>query len=115
MLDLEQFIGQEIDWISGETFDDIIKRGDKIYLPNKVQRFCTIEMKIKPIFYWWANKFNQNKTFFKYKCNKRHFDVICGKIVVISGERARWAVGGGFLTVKYMKSSRKEPNFVVCT
>jgi len=59
MLDLEQYIGQKIDWISGETFDEIIKRGDKIYLPNKVQRFCTIEMKIKPIFYWWADKFNQ--------------------------------------------------------
>ena len=28
MLDLEQFIGQEIDWISGETFDNIIKRKD---------------------------------------------------------------------------------------
>ena len=59
MLDLEQFIGQEIDWISGETFDNIIKRKDKIYLPNKVQRFCTIEMKIKPIFYWWSGKFNK--------------------------------------------------------
>lgn len=59
MLDLEQFIGQEIDWISGETFDEIIKRGDKVYLPNKTQRFCTVEMKIKPIFYWWADKFNK--------------------------------------------------------
>lgn len=59
MLDLEQYIGQKIDWISGKTFDEVIKRGDKVYLPNKVQRFCTIEMKIKPIFYWWADKFNQ--------------------------------------------------------
>jgi hypothetical protein len=59
MLDLEQFIGQEIDWITGDTFDEIIKRGDKVYLPNKTQRFCTIEMKIKPIFYWWAKKFNK--------------------------------------------------------
>ena len=59
MLDLEQFIGQEIDWITGDTFDEIIKRGDKVYLPNKTQRFCTIEMKIKPIFYWWAEKFNK--------------------------------------------------------
>jgi hypothetical protein len=59
ILDLEQFIGQEIDWITGKTFDEIIKRGDKVYLPNKTQRFCTIEMKIKPIFYWWADKFNK--------------------------------------------------------
>ena len=60
MLDLEQFIGQKIDWISGLTFDEVIKRrsGDKVYLPNKTQRFCTVEMKIFPIFYWWAEKFN---------------------------------------------------------
>lgn len=59
ILDLEQFIGQKIDWITGKTFDEIIKRGDKVWLPNKTQRFCTIEMKIKPIFYWWAEKFNK--------------------------------------------------------
>jgi hypothetical protein len=58
MLDLEQFIGQEINWVTGKTFDEIIKRGDKVYLPNKVQRFCTIEMKIEPIFYWWADVCN---------------------------------------------------------
>ena len=58
MLDLEQFIGERIDWISPVTFDDIIKRnkGKNIYLPNKVQRFCTVEMKINPIFYYWADK-----------------------------------------------------------
>ena len=32
MLDLEQFIGQKIDWVTGKTFDDIITRkGNKIY------------------------------------------------------------------------------------
>lgn len=56
MLDLEQYIGKKIDWITGEPFDEIIKRGEKNYLPNKTQRFCTIEMKIKPIFYYWAEK-----------------------------------------------------------
>ena len=58
MLDLEQYIGQEIHWVSGRSFDEVIKRGDKVYLPNKVQRFCTIEMKIEPIFYWWAEVCN---------------------------------------------------------
>lgn len=55
MLDLEQFIGRPITWVTGKTFDDITQRKDKVYLPNKVQRFCTIQMKIEPIFYWWAN------------------------------------------------------------
>ena len=59
MLDLEQMIGTKIDWISGDTFDDVIKRGDKVYLPNKTQRFCTVEMKIMPIFYWWAKTLNK--------------------------------------------------------
>jgi hypothetical protein len=54
MLDLEQFIGRKITWVTGKTFDDITNRKDKVYLPNKVQRFCTVEMKIEPMFYWWA-------------------------------------------------------------
>ena len=54
MLDLEQYIGREITWVTGKTFDEITTRKDKVYLPNKVQRFCTVEMKIEPIFYWWA-------------------------------------------------------------
>ena len=54
MLDLEQFIGQKIEWVTGKTFDQILVRsGGKKYLPNKVQRFCTIEMKIDPIKNWW--------------------------------------------------------------
>jgi len=53
MFDLEQFIGQEINWISGETFDDVImNKNGKQFLPNKVQRICTIKMKIEPIAQW---------------------------------------------------------------
>ena len=60
MLDLEQYIGQKIEWLSPVSFDEVIQRNNgKIYLPNKTQRFCTVEMKIKPIMYWWANKFNR--------------------------------------------------------
>lgn len=52
MLDLEQYLGREITWVSGITYDDLIRRkGD--YLPNKVQRYCTTHMKLEPIFYWW--------------------------------------------------------------
>jgi hypothetical protein len=59
MLDLEQFIGRKITWVTGRTFDEITTRKEKVYLPNKVQRFCTIEMKIEPIFYWWAENIGE--------------------------------------------------------
>ena len=59
MLDLEQFIGKKIHWVSGQTFDQIIKRGKKTYLPNVTKRFCTQYMKIEPIFKWWQNNFHE--------------------------------------------------------
>jgi len=65
IFDLEQFIGQEIHWVTGKTFDDVIKRGKRangdtaIYLPNPTMRFCTTEMKLKPIFKWWQKTINK--------------------------------------------------------
>ena len=60
MLDLEQMLGTKIDWVTGKTFDEIIiNKGGTIYLPNVMQRFCTIEMKLQPIFNWWKNNFNE--------------------------------------------------------
>jgi len=53
MLDLEQFIGKPITWVSGDTFDYVVKNCGG-WLPNKLHRYCTGEMKIKPMFYWWA-------------------------------------------------------------
>jgi len=53
MLDLEQYIGQQITWVSGKSFDEVINRNGKKYLPNVTQRFCTIEMKLEPINKWW--------------------------------------------------------------
>jgi len=49
ILDLEQFIGKEIKIITGDTFEEVIKRNYN-YLPNKMTRYCTVEMKLKPIF-----------------------------------------------------------------
>lgn len=49
ILDLEQFIGQEIKIITGKTFEQIISDRSG-YLPNKMVRYCTSEMKIIPIF-----------------------------------------------------------------
>lgn len=51
ILDLEQFIGSEITWITGLTFEELIKKNYN-YLPNKMTRYCTVEMKLKPIFNW---------------------------------------------------------------
>lgn len=54
MLDLEQHIGQKIEWVTGKTFDDAIiktKKGTK-YLPNKMARYCTTELKTVPILHW---------------------------------------------------------------
>jgi len=51
ILDLEQFLGQEIKIVSGDTFEQVIKNHGN-YLPNKMARFCTVDMKLKPIFDW---------------------------------------------------------------
>jgi len=56
MLDLEQYIGRKITWVTGKTFDEVINRNGKTYLPNVTQRFCTTEMKLKPIFEWWQKQ-----------------------------------------------------------
>ena len=59
MLDLEQFIGLKIDWVSGKPFDEVINRNGKTYLPNVTQRFCTTEMKLQPLFNWWRDNINE--------------------------------------------------------
>ena len=52
MLDLEQFIGKRIDWVTGITFDEVIqKKGG--WLPNKLHRYCTTNLKLIPIFNFW--------------------------------------------------------------
>lgn len=51
ILDLEQFIGSEVTWVTGKSFEEVIKQNYG-YLPNKMTRYCTVEMKLKPIFNW---------------------------------------------------------------
>ena len=53
ILDLEQKMGKKISWVSGITFDEVIKKKGG-YLPNKIHRYCTTFLKIEPIFYWWS-------------------------------------------------------------
>lgn len=50
MLDLEQFIGKKINWVTGKTFEELVQA--RKMLPNIMQRFCTVEMKINPIAQW---------------------------------------------------------------
>lgn len=49
LLDLEQYTGQGINWVTGETFEKIIENHGG-YLPNQMVRYCTTELKIIPIF-----------------------------------------------------------------
>lgn len=51
LLDLEQFIGKEIHWVSGITFEEVLRTKGG-WLPNKLHRYCTTNLKIEPIFYW---------------------------------------------------------------
>lgn len=107
ILDLEQYIGKKIDWVAGKTFDEITNRNGKKYLPNVTQRFCTIEMKLQPIFDWWlknineaiemrigfrANEQRRAKTMLE-KTNKNgnlEFKTIIGKTK--NGKQNRWSV-----------------------
>lgn len=56
VLDLEQVIGSEIKWLTGDTFEQIISKG---FLPNQRTRFCTTEMKIKPIAEFCRNEIKE--------------------------------------------------------
>tara|TARA_R110002072_G_C7938826_1_gene532309 strand:+ start:293 stop:1156 length:864 start_codon:yes stop_codon:yes gene_type:complete len=48
MFDLEQMLGQEIIWVRGDSFEKIIKKKGNV-VPNMARRFCTSEMKMRPI------------------------------------------------------------------
>jgi hypothetical protein len=56
MLQLSEKI--DIDWVTGETFEDVIdyKGG---YLPNMMVRYCTTHLKMIPIFKWWKENINE--------------------------------------------------------
>lgn len=64
MRDLEQYLGREIIWIRGMSFDDVIDKGTQTRLPSWARRYCTEKMKLLPIFLWWFNEIGE-------KCNMR--------------------------------------------
>lgn len=100
MLDLEQYIGREITWVSGETFEQIIRdRGN--YLPNKMARFCTTELKTIPIAqYLYHNNLNPVKMRFGYRSNEQ-------KRVKSMNEKKN---EGGFVDVKIPIGFHKNGN-----
>jgi hypothetical protein len=57
MLDLEQFIGKKIHWVSGITFDKEVNRNG--LLPSPLRRYCTAQLKQYPIFQWWQKHINE--------------------------------------------------------
>ena len=56
MLDLEQYIGRKITWVTGKTFDKVLNTGGT--LPDPLRRYCTTQMKLEPIFNWWRKEVN---------------------------------------------------------
>lgn len=48
MMQLEQKIGREIVWVRDRSFETLIR--ERNFLPNKRKRFCTTELKLKPVF-----------------------------------------------------------------
>jgi len=48
MFDLEQMLGKEIVWVRGDSFERVIKKHGNV-VPNMARRFCTSDMKMRPI------------------------------------------------------------------
>jgi len=61
ILDLEQYIGKKIDWVTGKTFDKVLDTAGT--LPDPLRRYCTTQMKLEPIFKWWQDTINKPSEF----------------------------------------------------
>ena len=101
MLDLEQFIGKKIDWVSGLTFEDVVDLPQNNVLPSPIRRYCTAEMKLKPIFEWWQKQINEvveMRIGFRANEQKRAFNMI------------KKINENGFLEQKYIIGKHKNGN-----
>jgi hypothetical protein len=61
ILDLEQYIGKKISWVTGKTFDKVLDTAGT--LPDPLRRYCTTQMKLEPIFEWWRQKIKEPAEF----------------------------------------------------
>ncbi len=57
VMNLEQKIGTNIIWLNDLSFDKLIAKRKR--LPNKIWRFCTIDMKLIPIYNWWKENIKE--------------------------------------------------------
>ena len=105
MLDLEQFIGLKIDWVTGKTFDDAIvktKKGTK-FLPNKMARYCTTELKTMPILYWMYDEIKEPVIMrFGYRANETRRAI---KMMDKTDEEGYTKVKATFTTLKDGRNS----------
>jgi hypothetical protein len=93
MRDLEQLIGKEIIWVAGKSFDALNKK--KKAIPNQQFRFCTTEMKIRPIFDWWYKNIGEKVKMgvgFRYDEKERaeRFSTSFNGIVGEKNNRNQW-------------------------
>lgn len=71
LLQLEQELGREITWVSGDTFEQVIKN-HAYALPNRTMRFCTSDMKMAPIFWWcYMNLFESEDDYIRMNVGYR--------------------------------------------
>jgi len=63
IIELEQFLGKEIIWLTGEAFEDVIRTkkmsNGGFFLPNQQIRYCTTAMKLTPIKEWWYDNIKE--------------------------------------------------------
>ena len=59
MLDLEQYIGKKINWVTGLTFEEVVGLPQNNVLPSPIRRYCTEHLKMHPIFEWWQKEINE--------------------------------------------------------
>ena len=87
ILDLEQKIGKEILWLTGVSFDKLNRKRKAV--PNMAWRFCTSEMKMRPIWDWWYSNINEMiemRIGFRYD-EKERSERITNKFKGIVGKR----------------------------
>jgi len=69
MLDLEQILGREITWTTGDTFEQVCLK--RKALPNLMMRFCTTEMKMKPIFEYCQKEWGMVKMHIGFRYDEK--------------------------------------------
>ena len=93
MRELEQKLGKNIIWVTGKTFEQVISQRKAI--PNQQWRFCTTEMKLRPIFDWWyANLKEKIKMGIGFRHDEAeradHFTTTFKGITGKRGSRNKW-------------------------